>query len=577
MHKKYGLPDLTFPNVKFGANQTPWDLQILLHKGASGNNIKEFAKARSQGALSPPLLERLEIVQRIHDVLIGRLAGGGRKESAQTIINWLRAFIAWCDETDTILSIETAQATYLIWTESLIHRSTVLREISNSSAYGFAAGVGQVLDEVLERSKPMLQLSRIKFPPRDKRSVSISADRQNLKDTFEFGHLLQDICDALPVQTILSAPLPIKIQLRNGNILEEWSGTRRRLASENSQSNSDLSYSLSRSYKRSQLARRSRESEGTTLTRYPLVNLRCEAEMLMFIGQTGMNIAQASQLQLRHFSYASHLDGYQVKDRKHRRGGDVLFEIFSEYKSHFERYLIWRGKIFPTSDLLFPFIHPWVDTQEANRGFFRIREICKNLKMAFVTPRLLRNSRINWMLRRSGDPDQTAEIHQHTKQTLLKYYESPSEHRAIGEIARFWSSHDPINLNTSPIGPGECDGRPTPIAGIPRNLPQPDCIRPSGCLWCGHHRDIDSSDYIWALASFRHLKIIEVSKWPPDEKNSEIHPAQHSITRISEKLTWFRNSDARRSSWVEEAITRIEEGNYHPSWKTQIFSLEGPT
>lgn len=197
--------------------------------------------------------------------------------------------------------------------------------------------------------------------------------------------------------------------------------------------------------------------------------------------------------------------------------------------------------------------------------------------MNFVNPRALRKSRINWMLRHSGDLDQTAEIHQHTKKTLLKYYELPSEHRAIGEIIRFWSKHDPINSKTIPIGPGECNGKPTPMAGIPKNVRMPDCIRPSGCLWCNHHRDIDSSDHIWALASFRHLKIIEMSKWHPAEKNSETHPAQQSIIRISEKLAWFRNSDARRSAWVDEATARIEEGKYHPFWDIQIRSLEGST
>lgn len=575
MRKEQSLPDLTFPSVTFGEKQTRWDLQMLLHPGASGGNAKAFAKAKISGELCPPFMDRLEVVQRIYDVLNGRLAGGGRKESAQTIICWVRAFVAWCDKVDAPLTVETVQATYLQWTEALLHRSNALREISKLSAYSFAAGVGQVLDEVLMRHQPMLRLSRISFPSRDKPAIRISGERQNLTDTFQFGHFLQDICDGLPVEAVLRGHLPIKIRLRKGMVLEEWSGTRRQQTPNNWKSDANLNESLRRSYQRSESARSRREAEGTLLTRYPLVNLRCEAELLMFVGQTGMNLTQAIGLRLRHFSYTSHLDGYQVKERKYRKGGDVLFEIFSDYKSHFERYLTWRRIISPESDILFPFVRPLGAPQFANRGFFRLREICKIIEIPFVTPRVLRNTRINWMLRRSGDLDQTAEIHQHSKKTLLRHYETPSEHRATGEIIRFWSSHDPIYLKSLPISPGECDGRPKPSKGIPNNILQPDCIRPSGCLWCDHHRDIDSSDHVWALASFRHLKIIEASKWHPPEKSTQVHPAQQTITKISDKLSWFRESGAHRLEWVVEAMNRMEEGNYHPSWTMQIRSLEG--
>lgn len=56
---------------------------------------------------------------------------------------------------------------------------------------------------------------------------------------------------------------------------------------------------------------------------------------------------------------------------------------------------------------------------------------------------MLRNSRVNRLLRRSGDLELTAEMAQHAEQTLLGIYERPSQQRAMGEIMRFWNCADP--------------------------------------------------------------------------------------------------------------------------------------
>lgn len=308
------------------------------------------------------------------------------------------------------------------------------------------------------------------------------------------------------------------------------------------------------------------------------VNLRILAELEMFIGQTGMNLAQAQGLQLKNFSYSSDIDGYKVREYKHRRGGVVLFEVFSEYRSHFERYLEWRRGLFPNEDRIFPVIRDGARL-DAQLTFALIKTACKMAGVAWVSPRMLRGTRVNWLLRRSGDPGMTAEMSQHSEEVLLTVYEIPSQQRATSEITRFWHRNDPALAGTAAlpaVAPGECDGKPKVVPDKPESASEPDCTRPSGCLWCEHHRDIDTFGYVWSLACFRHLKTLELSNTPLTKNGSKvIHPAKHVIEKLSEKLTWFRESNDKRREWVEESLARVEEGRYHEGWSYLIEDMEG--
>lgn len=35
-----GLPNLTFPEMIYGEQETPWDLRPLLYKGGAGTNVR---------------------------------------------------------------------------------------------------------------------------------------------------------------------------------------------------------------------------------------------------------------------------------------------------------------------------------------------------------------------------------------------------------------------------------------------------------------------------------------------------------------------------------------------------------
>ena len=573
MRDDFRIPDLTFPSLTYGTRETPWDLKVLLYKGGAKARRDKVFGAITDGKLGDLLPERLELVTKIHEAIQSKLVGGGRPASANSNITLIRQLFAWADEAKHLLTLDTIQSVYLHWTDSLVHRHRVVRDIKERSAYHQGAEVSTVLDIALGRQTPLMEMTRLRSPPQRKTARGVQAEKQNLQETFAFGHLLQDICDGLAVDVVLRSSLPVRIPLRSGGEMVEWSGWGKPHSIEPKVAKLDTPQ---RRYKAKMSAVKwaAHEGDGTLRTRYPLANLRIEVELLMFIGQTGMNLAQAQQEKLRNFYYASHLDGYRVKDWKYRKGGEVLFEVFKDFKPHFERYLAWRRQLFPDSELLFPFVRPFGRAEKTSRKFDRLRETCKNLSLSFVPPSALRNTRVNWLLRRNGDPDLTAEMAQHTQQTLIGVYERPSQQRAMAEMTRFWSQADPALARTVPAAPGECDGQSVPMQNMPKDAPRPDCIQASGCLWCEHHRDIDSQDYVWSLGCFRYLKTIEIGKWHKPQASQETHPAEYAIVRLSDKLRWFLESNKQRQGWVDEALARVEEGNYHPDWLRLIQDME---
>ena len=567
------IPELTFPMVEFGKRSTPWNLRRLLYKGGAMVLVNKAANLIDAGALGPPIVERIDLVQRIYEELTASIVGGGSRSTKESQIQILRYFFGYADEEGLSMNMEAVASTYIQWSDHLLNRVRVDKDLNERTAYKLGRTTGQVLDKVLERTTPILLTTRLTQTSKRKCVRGVEADKQRLDETFVFGYALMDIIDALHLKA-LWGPLPLKIRLRSGTEWEEWSG---RIPAEKlrclNPKNAGQRYHAME-IKRNRL---NWENDRTLRTRHPLVNLRIQAEMLIFIGQTGMNFSQVHKLKVTQYSYKPCIDGYEVRAYKNRRGGEVLFEIFSEYRVVFERYLNWRKKVFPVDPegLLFPLYR--VSRHEGTTPKLdRIRMICKKIGLSFIPPSRLRNTRVNWLLRRSRDPDLTAEMNQHHKQTLLRDYDEPSLQVTMTESMRYWQISDP---SFECPAPGVCDGVPVPVADIPPEAPKPDCIRPAGCLWCDHHRDIDSEDYVWSMASMRHLHTIALQGFiRPSKKCDTNEPARHvglTIERLSVKLRYFEKSNELRRGWVGESFARIDEASYHPHWHYLIVSIEG--
>lgn len=571
MHSAPQGLELSFPAIPVSGRETPWSLVKLLYKSGPSIPFNQVNKAMSEGALGCIVPERVELVRLIHEFISGELTGGGSAVTARKQVREIAYFFAWAEGAGFILTVAELEKTYFAWAESLWQRVNVSRDIKSLSAYNYLNFVGHIIDGALGRAKPIVQLTRLKRPPTRKTPQGAEADKQNLERTFAFGWLLQEICDGILLSVVWGKHWEVSIPRRQGDNIKLAHG--RKSLPDELRTPSNLTK-----------ARKVAEAYATDRTlshafRKLLVNLRIQAELLMFIGQTGMNLAQVQGLTLRRFSYSSDINGYKVRAYKPRRKGEVLFELFSEYRSHFERYLDWRRELFPKTEMrLFPLIRQG-ETREASRiNFESLQVVCKKAGVTWTPPSSLRGTRVNWLLRRSGDPDLTADIAQHHEQTLLGVYERPSMQRAVVEITRFHARNDPTLAGTGlalAVAPGECFGSPKPTPAKPKSAPEPDCVRPSGCLWCEHHRDIDSFDYVWSLACFRHLKLLELSKQgPATEEGRPTHPAEHSVQRLSEKLSWFRESNDMRREWVEESLARVDEGHYHDQWNYLIEPIE---
>lgn len=569
------LPNLTFPMMEYGRTETPWDLRVLLYKGGARGNPKTVFNQIAAGELGRPLIKRLELVKRIHEEMTARLVGGGSKQSAFRTLIVFRYFFRWCDEFDKSLSLNAVESTYRQWCDFLVNCQR-LNAIRKSTAYHYASIASSILGAALDRTQPLILTSRIRYPKSSPRAVGVAGDKQNLADTFAFGHLCLDVIDSLSFSAIYG-PLPVEIRLRDGQMIEQWSG----LIDPKKLAVFQPGYQFKALINRALRNRADLELNRSLRTRYPLVNLRLMAELMLFIGQTGMNLSQAHNLRLTQYSYKSTIDGYEVRDYKARRKGEVLFEIFTDYKDVFEDYLVWRAKIFGTaSDRLFPFVRTGGAKETTPTDFKRFRsDICEAMGVPFVGPQKLRNTRVNWLLRESRDPDLTAEMAQHLKQTLLRIYEKPSLQVAMREIIQFHQKNDPRlvgDIMTCPA-PGECDGVPESFPDLPPEAPKPDCTHPAGCLFCGHHRDIDSEDYVWSTASMRHLNTIILRRFRPQAKG-KADPARHvemAVDVLTAKLTWFKDSNTTRKAWVDEAMEKLAEGDFHAHWRYLIESAEG--
>lgn len=494
--------------------------------------------------------------------------GRWRRATLTATIERLRYFCRWADETGHPLDLESVEITYLHWTDALLQRVRAREGLVEITAYGHGSAVGGVLDRVLGRRVPIVKTTRLRKPRNSTKAISIKADKQNLSETFAFGHFLLDIADGLSLEAIWG-PLPVRIPLRNGKVLEEWS----RLQRPETRNPPNPKYLRQASYhaKTSAKARADYEADRTLRTRYSLMNLRIQTEMHMLMGQPAVNLAQVHQLRMDQWKFKPSTYGYEIRTYKHRRWGPVVFEIYSEYRKVFETYLEWRRKVFPSDPdgLLFPLVtHGRIS--EKPPGFGSLKERCLRAGIKYIPPRMLRNTNVNWMLRRTNDPDLTAEEKQHAMKTLIGIYEKPSQQRAAAQIKGYWAKHDPAQMAA---GPGACIGKcPEPISDIPATATEPDCQTPAGCLFCVNQRDIDSPDHIWSLASYRLLKSYELAAYrqPESKRMAPVHPADLAIDRLTAKLAYIRSSSTKREMWVKEALLRIEEGRYHPDWAGMI-------
>lgn len=571
------LPELCVRSPNDGDTRPMWNLGRFLYVGAVHENARWVWRKIERGELGKPQLERAELLSAIKETLETRLIKGQAERSISSYLSSLVLFFRFLEDHQHSFSLEELEANYLSYAEYLFiatHKKPAMQKMA--SAYGIAAMLSGIFGEILDiqGSARLINRIRLKAPRTAKKAVSKDAEKQSLEYTFTLGSFVVDLAAGLSTEAIIG-PLPITIPIRPGLVANDQVkvfGLRKEPEWLSVHKDQWTREQKKRHKSIMQLRQPVRSIQGTS--RRNLVSLRIQAEFLLFIAQTGMNVAQAKALGCNVLKYKPLGDSWQVRCYKARRQGEVSFRIYKSYKPYLERYRSFINYFFPDSKFLFPQYDDcgYESQKRASLSLQRLRIFIMDLGIPWVPPSALRNTRVNWLLRRSGDADLTAEMAQHTRQVLRERYERPSQQRAMSEITRFWHRHDPIQQSelTRSIIASQCNSRPAATDDKPVSVVEPNCVNPSGCLWCVHRRDLDSEDYVWSLASMRYLKSIEAST----TLTRETVPADEAVARLSSMLRWYRNSSAGRMQWVEEAERRIEEGHYHPNWSQLIEFLE---
>lgn len=574
------LPDLQIRHQTVPKKSLLFNLNRFLYVGGAAVNLKSKAARRLEtGELrGKPCLERAPLLEAIKERIESKLESGDSIQTATDDITQIRGFYQFLDQQERPATLDELETNYLDYAEHLFIRSqSVGATLSKAVAYTYAVKLSNMFSSILglPSSAKLILHTRLKYKSTAKKATGKIGEKQNLTETFSFGSMLVDLISGLSHEAV-HGPLPLHIPIRAGLVEGDEIVLRGGTSAAVDEWLKKDAAELTKGQKRhveNALRARLPVNQVSNFGRRAIINCRVCAEMQMFIAQTGMDLSTVMKLRREAYKYKPLGENYQVREYKERRQGEVFFEIFKDYKPMLKKHLAFVDFFLPESEWLFPFFtQSGAIHNDPRSTISALRTLCRSHRGPWIPPQSLKNTRVNYLLRRSGDEDLTAEMDQHGVMMLQQNYEKPSQQRAMIEVTRFWNQHDPIKKGElkGSVLDGQCNGKPETMNRIPTSVVQPNCVSPSGCLWCKRARDIDSEDYVWSLFSFRYLKTLEASL----ATNSDDVPADLVVNRLTEKIDWYRSSNDRRAAWVSEAEQKTEEGDHHPHWSNLIEFLE---
>lgn len=555
-------PAMLLP-VRYTVLQARLYVDSLSWRGAAAANTLNVSDFISSGVFGRPVERRLELLTLIFELLVAETALGTRDQTVRNLFNNLRYFYAFVDLSSGDVDLSNVREWFKTWVESLYQRVSQ-RKLKAGVAYYQGRTVARLLSRAME--VPFVSIAkgtRLKKPKSSKQALGTVADKQNLAVTQSFGGDLLDIVESLSFDNCMG-PLPLLIRLRStGKTHEMWCGMRpsHRVLAEADAANRPFGSS-----KAIRADRKRRSLEPRQEERYPAINLRICAEFLIFVAQTGMNKAQVMALTLGDYRYESALNGYAVRKYKDRKKGEVEFDIFSEYRPYFDRYLGFRREAIPEgySQLLFPVCARKGYPLGAVFNIENMRRFLARLGRPFIAPQMLRGTRINWLARSAANNPLVAQMSQHDLATLERIYLKPNHQMAAIEWTTYFKRVEASLQGTPALG--ACESTvPAKGEGVSEQAPQPNCRNPAGCLFCSQYRGIYSLDYVWAMLSFRVLKRLEMAKYKRVGTSKANTPLM-VIERINDILTSFVSRGEEPADWIKEAEARCQEENYHPRW-----------
>lgn len=534
------------------------NFRYLLYVGGADTNQRAVISKIESGQLGEPRLPRQHLVSIFHSYFERRFQTCTRTSIFSEVFS-LRKLYTEYDKLGMDLTADNVGVCYEAYSRNLWDQ--VLKGVCSMSAetaYSQDADIRYIIQGALEMPEGLLRTA-FSYSELRRRGLAgrMKVDKSDLNDSFEFGADVLNVIDAFSLEACLGE-LPIKIRHSDGSIHEYWGNLRAPdlLLQEGERSPEDI-----RKY---YLAREKLRLSGDVKTRASVLNIRVHAEFNLFVAQTGMNVSPAYNLPMEDYRCTTFQGGYRVTAFKPRRGSEVEFMIFSEYRTHFERYLRFLKEAYPDGcEYLFPFL------VKGEKRAMKYRQsifasLLKDGGRKSITLQSLREKRVNWMLRETHDPEMVADAAQHTVGTMVRNYSKPNHHIAAYEFSSLFAKRKAAR---AAVLEGECvPSNPKPRDG---SAVTPDCINPTGCLFCEHYEGVQSFDYIWSIATFRYLKYSEYQLIPLS-KNIDGSPQQSTTERLDQIMDDFSSHSPECHAWREEADLRISERDFHDNYRALI-------
>ena len=534
--------EFQFTGIDYNAKQIPLTLTPLLYHGGGGCDMREFWGKLERRELGSEAVRRFSLVVLLFRVLSNIISVGGSVANLRSRVDCLRSFYHFADSRDSEPTIKNVVRIYQSWVRELYKRSVASgqQEISDAD-YGRASGLASLLGEATGLGRDsFVKPSKLRAPRKSTKALGAKIDRQDLEQAKNFIDVLVDIIRSLSSESCLTK-LPVTIKLRNGVETDHYAALNQHAANMSSTA--------------PQL------HDTSAAVRYPLFNLRVEAEMMLFISQTSMNLGDTAKLKMQNFRYKSDGAFTQVYSYKGRKKGEVLFTIYKEYKPFFVDYLKFRecvgldehtglifGKVCQPGHVLSKNPNP-----RSLLGFLR------RMGLSHVPASEFRRTRQNWLARKMGDPEVAAEMGQHDLQTYAKSYSRPHHQTAALEFTRYYKS---LDASRTASLDGACNGdEPQLIELAPKSLGKPDCVNPALCVYCVNYKGVRSYDYIWSLLTYAKLKRYEelCNKCSQGETND-------IAERVENIANQFKAENKTCLAWSVKAENQVALGNHHPRW-----------
>lgn len=555
--------ELGFEHCDLKSNKPLQNMRYLLYLGGAESNQCSVERKIAAGGLGEARLGRQQLVSMFHCYFEGQFKLNARR----TIYNYVRALRALYAEYDRLgvdLSLENIVECYESY--SRMRWEQVLRGSFHGSAdnaYTLDLDMQKAIKGALELHPGSLK-SAFEYPELRRRGLlrKPKVDKSSLSEGFQFGADMMDIIDALSV-TACFGELPIAIKFSDGSTYDYWGGLytpEQHLI----RSKTRVATKCPRAKKRTEKATEKRRVSGDAKTRALVVSMRVHAEFNFFLSQTGLNVSVAYNLPYEDYRCTTIEGGCRIVAYKPRKQSDVEIFVYAEYKNHFLNYLRFLKEVYPDGcEYLFP-----LQTKGAKRVEEYVQvtfaKFMKRAGRVCLTADSLRKKRVNWLLRETHNPSFVASDAQHTKRTLLEQYSAPSQEIAFSEWADFFSKR---KLSRDAVLEGQC----IPVSAVPiaSDVVTPDCMNPTGCLFCIYYQGVKTLDYIWSLATFRFLKYSEFMLIPIN-RDLAGSPQKAVVDRIDLIMDAFSRQDDACWEWKKEAELRILERNFHPNYRGLI-------